>query len=203
MINHLFIKTDGDRQIFPYTQLELIKDNPSAIFTDIVSDEQLTQYQIERVTAKDVSAYEGDLAGRSIAFNDFPTLIDGEWILEYTVQEITLAMKWDADLLKETAQIDADYDPNGTTLVQVRECDGACCKEDTKYPKENGDAGCRYVVDNACIFRNDSIDTPMPSEVGKTHFSPKEFIANTCWTWPHAKNQRENTGNCCWQWVDN
>lgn len=77
-------------------------------------------------------------------------------------------------------------------LIRVRECDGSCCKQSPQFPNDAGDG---------CIYRNKSGCKLMAGEASVPVESMGQFI-RACLDWPHNMPDRE-TGDCCWQWVNN
>ena len=91
-------------------------------------------------------------------------------------------------------------------LVQVRECDGACCVEGPRFPNEDHsdciyrDAtkegrGCKLQIDPSLIP-----DGPSPVFF---NMSAKEAFQKTCLCWPESSDSKiGETGGCCWQWMN-
>ncbi len=94
-------------------------------------------------------------------------------------------------------------------LVQVRRCDGECCRESPRFPnadhtdciyhdtaggKEN--LGCMLMRGDATIGRVDSVRL-----ANKT---AQQVYQDTCIDWPQKNSvpDRGDTGGCCWQWVE-
>ncbi len=88
-------------------------------------------------------------------------------------------------------------------LVQVRECDGMCCKESPRFPVQNGNGlTCRFYKHGCELMRG----VPVPDEPSAIfpHRSAKEVFNDTCIGWPQnmpLSKSYTGTGGCCWQWV--
>lgn len=95
-------------------------------------------------------------------------------------------------------------------LVQVKRCDGACCRESPRFPNaDHSDcifhdtsggketAGCMLMT-GAKTLRGDE---QIIKYEGRTRQS---IFEETCVAWPQKNSVPEvgNTGNCCWQWVE-
>lgn len=101
-------------------------------------------------------------------------------------------------------------------LVQVRECDGACCVESPRFPNADHsdciyhnpvtigpeNAGCKLMVDP-------SIDPDESKRMDDRMFdgiTAEELFQSTCVEWPQSTPLKDQsigkTGGCCWQWVE-
>lgn len=91
-------------------------------------------------------------------------------------------------------------------LKQVRECDGACCRESPRFPNADH-SDCIYhdrtgKENNGCrLMRGDD---PIPTKGGVLckDLTTKQLFEETCVKWPHNMPDRD-TGDCCWQLVKN
>lgn len=88
-------------------------------------------------------------------------------------------------------------------LVQVRKCDGSCCKASPRFPNEAGD-DCRYHIDNGCQLMRDASLIPEELESVKLpHLTTVDDFIVTCKQFPQFYPAHRATGDCCWQWVNN
>ena len=91
-------------------------------------------------------------------------------------------------------------------LVQVRECDGACCKEAPRFPNSDGsdciyhDSGDKDIKSGCQLMRDPNLIPDGPCPV-LPRLTAKEALQETCIDWPHNMPGR-GTGKCCWQWVN-
>lgn len=94
-------------------------------------------------------------------------------------------------------------------LVQVRSCDGECCRESPRFPNADH-SDCIYhdtargkLAFGCSIMRGDAA---IPS--GQSEIEPKSTCAKlykrTCVDWPQKNSVKEagDTGRCCMQWVE-
>jgi len=91
-------------------------------------------------------------------------------------------------------------------LIQVRKCDGACCREAPRFPNADH-SDCIYhdrtgKEEGGCMLMKDASLIP----IGKCPALPDkeagEAFQNTCVDWPHnSEPLLGETGGCCWQWV--
>lgn len=92
-------------------------------------------------------------------------------------------------------------------LVQVRDCDGACCRESPRFPNEDGsdciyrDRRCKDIKKGCKLMQNPNLIPDGPCPVIPT-MTAKEALQETCIDWPHNSPVGRKTGKCCWQWVD-
>jgi hypothetical protein len=82
-------------------------------------------------------------------------------------------------------------------LVQVRECDGKCCKESPRWPTVDG-LSCQYLKDGKCLIKTG--EQPIPTKASPTW--PNKVFQETCVDWPQNSPEGRDTGGCCWQWVE-
>lgn len=93
-------------------------------------------------------------------------------------------------------------------LIQVRKCDGQCCKESPRFPDENGN-DCIYRdprhPEKGCTLQIDSSLIPEGRCPVMTNMSAEEAFINTCLRWPQETGELKlgETGGCCWQVVNN
>lgn len=90
-------------------------------------------------------------------------------------------------------------------LVQVRKCDGECCKESPRFPNADR-TDCIYRTEQnpekGCILQCDASLIPDGQCPVLPHFTAKEAFEQTCLPWPENSDPKiGETGNCCWQWV--
>ena len=90
-------------------------------------------------------------------------------------------------------------------LKQVRECDGACCKEAPRFPNEDN-TDCIYRTNSdkskGCSLMLEGADLDsLPISPAQPNKSGKQCFMDTCANWPHAYPNR-GTGGCCWQWTN-
>ena len=89
-------------------------------------------------------------------------------------------------------------------LIQVRECDGQCCRESPRWPTRDGKS-CVYLdSNNRCSVKINSvmlaIAGPSPAFPNR---SAAETFKETCDDWPQNSNPKiGQTSECCWQWVE-
>jgi hypothetical protein len=86
-------------------------------------------------------------------------------------------------------------------LVQIRECDGQCCKESPRWPTVDG-LSCQYLKDGKCLIKTG--EQPIPTKASPTwpNKSSHEVFQETCVDWPQNSPEGRDTGGCCWQWVE-
>lgn len=85
-------------------------------------------------------------------------------------------------------------------LVQVRECDGQCCKESPRWPDAEG--SCRFLIDGQCAVMAGNLSVPDDPSPAWPDRHPLWVFNETCRAWPHNSKEGRDTGGCCWQWVD-
>ena len=94
-------------------------------------------------------------------------------------------------------------------LVQVRDCDGECCRESPRFPNADH-SDCIYHDKSAgkeqggcALMRGDA---PIPSEgsVPLGDLTTEEVYQKTCVEWPQQNSEAKvgDTGGCCLQWID-
>lgn len=96
-------------------------------------------------------------------------------------------------------------------LVKVRRCDGSCCRESPRFPNRNGDdciyhitsdgkesSGCQLMTGEKTLARDGTKSIPFPDR------DEYAVYIDTCVDWPQKNSFRElgDTGDCCWQWVE-
>lgn len=81
-------------------------------------------------------------------------------------------------------------------LVQVRKCDGQCCKESPRFPNADR-TDCIYRTEpnqeKGCAIQRDLSLIPEGSE---------DLVIRTCLQWPHFWPAGRGTNGCCWDWVE-
>lgn len=93
-------------------------------------------------------------------------------------------------------------------LEQVRTCDGACCIEGPRFPKEDH-SDCIYrdsnaPPDKACMLIARIERVPHGMSTALLHLTNQEAFDRTCIKFPQNTIPRlGKTGNCCFQWVEN
>ena len=88
-------------------------------------------------------------------------------------------------------------------LKQVRECDGACCKESPRWPTHHG-LTCRYLKGNLCTIKTGEDKLPSKRSPAAPDMTAEECFRIYCMEWPqqHCEEKIGETANCCWQWID-
>lgn len=96
-------------------------------------------------------------------------------------------------------------------LTKVRRCDGSCCKQSPRFPNRAGDdciyhnvddgkeaTGCQLMTGEETISDDGMKSSAFPSR------DAYQVYFDTCVDWPQQNSIRElgNTGDCCWQWVE-
>ena len=79
--------TSGNVDQYPYTIGQLRRYNPNVSFPKQISDSLLQSYDVHEVSIDDLPSY--DEKTQSIEQNAAPTLVDGSWVLGWTVNEKT------------------------------------------------------------------------------------------------------------------
>ncbi len=91
-------------------------------------------------------------------------------------------------------------------LVQVRECDGECCRDSPRWPNaDHSDCIYHDGVDKTkgCALQRDSSLIPKGNCPAIERLTAKEALQETCIDWPKNSSPRlGSTENCCWQWVE-
>ncbi len=100
-------------------------------------------------------------------------------------------------------------------LVQVRPCDGACCKAAPRFPVARG--VCKYFDDTIDVevgkagrfcklFADTSKQRELskrPRETNLNKLSDRDYFQQTCVDWPQNSTPKiGDTAGCCWQWVE-
>jgi hypothetical protein len=88
----------------------------------------------------------------------------------------------------------------GARLVQVRECDGACCAEKPRFPNADR-THCRFWAGQCQLMADPSQIPGGESEVWPGR-SAAEVFQETCVDWPQNSDPRDDLMGCCWRWVD-
>lgn len=84
----MYVKiTSGNVDQYPYTIGQLRRDNPNVSFPKQISDSLLQSYDVHEVSIDDLPSY--DEKTQSVEQNAAPTLVDGSWVLGWTVNEKT------------------------------------------------------------------------------------------------------------------
>jgi len=98
--------TSGSVQQFPYSLGHLRRDNPNTSFPKQISEDMLASYEVFKVQNAAKPDYNTDT--QFLQSDDAPTLVDGSWVLGFTVvnksqaaAEECIRMKRDG-LLQET-----------------------------------------------------------------------------------------------------
>jgi hypothetical protein len=91
-------------------------------------------------------------------------------------------------------------------LVQVRECDGKCCKESPRFPNADR-SDCIYRTEpdqqKGCALQRDPSLIPDGNCPVLPDLTAKQAFEQTCLPWPENSDPViGETGDCCWQWVD-
>lgn len=86
-------------------------------------------------------------------------------------------------------------------LDQVRECDGACCKESPRWPNADR-SDCIFHDAKGCQITRGEAEIPI-GQSRIVDMTTVEFYENTCLNWPQNSDPKlGETANCCWQWID-
>lgn len=92
------------------------------------------------------------------------------------------------------------------SLVQVRECDGECCKESPRFPNLDH-SDCIYHSSGdlvkGCKLMQGIEKVPDGQCPVLKRLTAQEAFDKTCDNWPHNTKPGKDTGDCCWRWVDN
>ena len=103
----MFVKVNNDQaEIYPYTIGMLRKDNPNTSFPRNLSDELLAEYGMYRVESG--TPPEFDEITQQLIQDALPTLIDGKWVINWTVVD------------KDQDQIDRDTQAKAETVRSQR-----------------------------------------------------------------------------------
>ena len=97
-------------------------------------------------------------------------------------------------------------------LKKVRRCDGSCCKQAPRWPNERGD-DCIYHINpdgkesSGCQLMTgikSLIEDGVTTSVAYPDRTALVVFKDTCVDWPQKNSLREigDTGDCCWQWVE-
>lgn len=96
-------------------------------------------------------------------------------------------------------------------LKKVRRCDGSCCKESPRFPNRAGDdciyhlktggkeaSGCQLMTGTKTILDGGTKSFAFPDR------DAYRVYIDTCVDWPQKNSTPRlgNTGDCCWQWVE-
>jgi hypothetical protein len=82
----MFVKVNnGQAETYPYTIGKLRRDHPNTSFPKRLSDELLAEYDLYRVDSAPQPEYD-DKTER-VTQNDIPTLIDGKWVIGWTIYD--------------------------------------------------------------------------------------------------------------------
>ena len=106
----MYVKTSNQFvKKFPYTLNDLRKDNPNVSFPKNISDDQLAEWGIQRVTIAPIIDVP---AGKVAVHNDEPDYEGIEWVLNWTVRDYN---EGELDGLSEIARMDRN--------AKLAECD--------------------------------------------------------------------------------
>lgn len=84
----MFVKvTDGQVEKFPYSIGQLRRDNPNTSFPKTVPDAILEGYGVYKVVWDERPAFDAKTQKASI--DDAPQMINGQWVLGWTVHTLT------------------------------------------------------------------------------------------------------------------
>ena len=99
--------TNGIVEQYPYTLGNLRRDNPNTSFPKKPSTEMLAEWGMYPVTLEEEPEYNNET--HNISVSDSPVLVNGNWVLQYSVTEKTQEEK-DAILSgkEEHARFDRD-----------------------------------------------------------------------------------------------
>ena len=80
----MFVKVNnGQAEIYPYTIGRLRQDNPNTSFPKRLSDELLAEYDLYRVDSSPQPEHDDKI--ERVAQDSMPTLIDGKWVIGWTI----------------------------------------------------------------------------------------------------------------------
>lgn len=86
-------------------------------------------------------------------------------------------------------------------LVQVRPCDGQCCKDGPRFPNADH-SDCIFHDNQGCAARRNPSLIPDGDCPAYPRFTAADAIIQ-CRRHPHNREaQMGKTQNCCFQWVD-
>ena len=103
----MYVKVNnGQAETYPYTIGRLRRDHPNTSFPKRLSDELLAEYDLYRVDSAPQPTYD-DKTER-VAQESMPTLIDGKWVIGWTVYP------------KEQEQIDRETEAQAESIRSQR-----------------------------------------------------------------------------------
>jgi hypothetical protein len=103
----MFVKVNnGQAETYPHTIGRLRRDHPNTSFPKRLSDELLAEYDLYRVDSEPQPVYD-DKTER-VAQDSMPTLIDGKWVIGWTVYQ------------KEQEQIDRESEAQAESIRSQR-----------------------------------------------------------------------------------
>ncbi len=87
-------------------------------------------------------------------------------------------------------------------LVQVRDCDGACCRESPRFPNHDR-SDCLYHGTGGCMLRRDPSLIPDGDCPAYPRYTAADAVVVHCRGWPQNSTPKPGeTGGCCFQWVE-
>lgn len=87
-------------------------------------------------------------------------------------------------------------------LVQVRDCDGACCRESPRFPNHDR-SDCLYHGTSGCMLRRDPSLIPDGACPAYPRYTAADAVVVHCRGWPQNSTPKPGeTGGCCFQWVE-
>lgn len=88
-------------------------------------------------------------------------------------------------------------------LVQVRECDGECCRESPRFPNEDH-SDCLYHDEGGCMLMRNIGLVPDGLCPVYPRLTAMDALILHCFQWPQIGCDAKlgETANCCWQWVE-
>lgn len=96
-------------------------------------------------------------------------------------------------------------------LKKLRACDGSCCRQSPRFPNAEGTDCIYHKVDKGKEASGCQLMTgakTISDDGTKSLIAPTkdayQFYIDTCVDWPQKNSTRRisDTGDCCWQWVE-
>jgi hypothetical protein len=86
-------------------------------------------------------------------------------------------------------------------LIQIRSCDGKCCKESPRFPN-SAHSDCIFHDEKGCKIMRGEAEALEEASPVLPSMTAKEAFNQTCVNWPQNSPEGRGTGGCCWQWVE-
>ena len=84
-------------------------------------------------------------------------------------------------------------------LVQVRACDGECCREKPRWPKRGT---CEFLKNGKCQIMEGRKSVPVSDSPAWPGRDSNEVYQETCVDFPQNTHEGRDLMGCCWQWID-